>query len=79
MVLYINCIFTGNDNKTVSKFFLNLERQFVGKKFSSNTKDINKSNAYFNNLEKSYYINNIKKIEYRFTIYTELKVDCLAV
>ncbi|EFN62302.1 hypothetical protein EAG_11957, partial [Camponotus floridanus] len=42
-------------------------------KFDSNIEIIDKTNAYFEGLKKSYYRDDIKKLEYHWNKYTELK------
>ncbi|GBP09164.1 Histone-lysine N-methyltransferase SETMAR [Eumeta japonica] len=54
--------------------FLNLKKWLGGKRFESNEEVITETNAYFESLEKTYYLEGIKKLEKRWTNCIELKV-----
>lgn len=60
-----------------SDFFLfpNLKKWLGGKRFSSNEEVINETNAYFEEFDKSYFSDGIKKLESRLTKCIELKGD----
>ncbi|GBP74482.1 Mariner Mos1 transposase [Eumeta japonica] len=53
--------------------FPNLKKWLGGKRFESNEEVINETNAYFESLEKTYYLEGIKKLEKRWTKCIELK------
>lgn len=55
--------------------FPNLKKWLGGKRFGSNEEVITETNAYFESLEKSYYLEGIKKLEKRWTKCIELKGD----
>jgi len=52
-----------------------LKKWLGGKRFSSNEEAINETNAYFEELDKSYYSNGVKKLEHRWNKCIELKGD----
>ncbi|KYN14359.1 hypothetical protein ALC57_13526 [Trachymyrmex cornetzi] len=52
-----------------------MKKWFVGKKFSSNNKIIAETIAYFEDLNKSYYMERIKKFDHRWTKCISLKRD----
>lgn len=60
-----------------SDFFLfpNLKKWLGGKRFTSNDEIIDATNSYFEDLDKSYFLNGIKQLEYRLTKCIELKGD----
>ena len=60
-----------------SDFFLfpNLKKWLAGKRFKSNDEVINETNSYFEEFDKSYYLDGIKNLEYRLTKCIELKGD----
>ena len=62
-----------------SDYFLfpNLKKWLGGKRFCSNDEIIDQTNAYFMDLEKSYFLEGIQKLEKRWTLETciELKGD----
>jgi histone-lysine N-methyltransferase SETMAR len=60
-----------------SDFFLfpNLKKWLGGKRFTSNEELITETNAYFDDFDKSYYSDGIKKCEYRWNKCIELKGD----
>ncbi|GBP84565.1 Histone-lysine N-methyltransferase SETMAR [Eumeta japonica] len=53
--------------------FPNLKKWLGGKRFESNEEVITETNAYFESLEKIYYLEGIKKLEKRWTKCIELK------
>lgn len=53
--------------------FPNLKRWLQGKRFASNEEIINETNAYFEELEKPYYLKDIKMLPDRWTKCIELK------
>ena len=55
--------------------FPNLKKWLSGKRFGSNEEVITETNAYFEGLEKTYYLKGIKKLEKRWTKCIELKGD----
>lgn len=55
--------------------FPNLKKWLGGKRFESNEEVITETNAYFESLEKTYYLERIKKLEKRWTTCIELKGD----
>lgn len=55
--------------------FPNLKKWLGGKRFESNEEVITETNAYFESLEKTYYLEGIKKLEKRWTTCIELKGD----
>jgi histone-lysine N-methyltransferase SETMAR len=55
--------------------FPNLKKSLAGKKFRSNGEVIAATEAYFADLPKSYFLDGIKKLEYRWTKCIELKGD----
>ena len=55
--------------------FQNLKKCLVGKRFGSNEEVITETNAYFERLEKTYYLEGIKKLEKRWTKRIDLKRD----
>jgi len=55
--------------------FPNLKKWLGGKRFGSNEEVITETNAYFESLEKSYFLEGIKKLEKRWTKCIELKGD----
>lgn len=58
-------------------FFLfpNLKKWLGGKRFASNEEVIAETNAYFEEFDKSYYLEGLKKLENRWTRCVELKGD----
>ncbi|QQP58373.1 Putative mariner transposase [Caligus rogercresseyi] len=60
-----------------SDYFLfpNLKKWPAGKRFYSNNEIISQTNKYFEDLEKSYFLEGIKKLEKRWTKCIELKGD----
>lgn len=60
-----------------SDYFLfpNLKKWLAGQKFSSNSEVISATNAYFNDLDKSYFSQGIKKLEHRWTKCIDLQGD----
>lgn len=60
-----------------SNFFLfpNMKKWLAGKRFSSTTEIINETNSYFDGLDNSYYMDGIKKLEYRWNKCIELNGD----
>ena len=66
-----------SSNLASSDFFLfpNLKKWFGGKGLTSNKEVIDETNAYFEELDKSYYSDGIKKLENRLTKCIELKGD----
>ena len=58
-----------------SDYFLfpNLNKWLGGKRFYSNDEIISQTNTYFDDLEKSYYLERIQKLEKRWTKWIELK------
>lgn len=55
--------------------FPNLKKWLGGKRFESNDEVITETNAYFEGLDQSYYLEGIKKLENRWTKCIELKGD----
>ncbi|GBP35549.1 Histone-lysine N-methyltransferase SETMAR [Eumeta japonica] len=55
--------------------FPNLKTWLSGKRFESNEEVITETSAYFESLEKTYYLEGIKKLEKRWTKCIELKGD----
>ncbi|QQP31674.1 Putative mariner transposase [Caligus rogercresseyi] len=55
--------------------FPNLKKWLAGKRFYSNNEIISQTNTYFEDLEKSYFLEGIKKLEKRWTKCIELKGD----
>lgn len=55
--------------------FPNLKKWLGGKRFESNKEVITETNGYFESLEKTYYLEGIKKLEKRWTKCIELKGD----
>lgn len=55
--------------------FPNLKNWLGGKRFTSNEEAINETNAYFEELDKSYFSGGLKKLESRWTKCIELKGD----
>ncbi|GBP03932.1 Histone-lysine N-methyltransferase SETMAR [Eumeta japonica] len=55
--------------------FSNLKKWLGGKRFESNEEVITETNAYFESLEKIYYLEGIKKLEKRWTKCIELNGD----
>lgn len=55
--------------------FPNLKKWLGGKRFGSNEEVMAETNAYFEEFDKSYYLDGIKKLEYRWTKCIELKGD----
>ncbi|GBP57373.1 Histone-lysine N-methyltransferase SETMAR [Eumeta japonica] len=53
--------------------FPNLKKWLGGKRFESNKEVVTETNAYFESLEKTYYLEGIKKFEKRWTKCIELK------
>ncbi|XP_066254460.1 histone-lysine N-methyltransferase SETMAR-like [Euwallacea similis] len=53
----------------------NLKKWLGGKRFGSNEEVITETNAYFEGLDKTYYLEGIKQLEKRWTKCIELKVD----
>ncbi|GBP33922.1 Histone-lysine N-methyltransferase SETMAR [Eumeta japonica] len=53
--------------------FPNLKKWLDGKRFESNKEVITETNAYFESLKKTYYLEGIKKLEKRWTKCIELK------
>jgi histone-lysine N-methyltransferase SETMAR len=60
-----------------SDFFLfpNLKKWLAGKRFSSNCEVIEETNSYFEEFDKSYYLEGMQRLEYRLTKCIELKGD----
>lgn len=60
-----------------SDFFLfpNLKKWLAGKRFSTNEEVIDTVNGYFADLEKSYFLDGMKKLENRWTKCVALKGD----
>ncbi|QQP55123.1 Putative mariner length, partial [Caligus rogercresseyi] len=60
-----------------SDYFLfpNLKKWLTGKRFYSNNEIISQTNTYFEDLEKSYFLEGIKKLEKRWTKCIEFKGD----
>lgn len=58
-------------------FFLfpNMKKWLFGKKFTTNEKVKWETDAYFAELPKSYYLEGIKKLEYRWAKCIDLKGD----
>ncbi|XP_025161796.1 histone-lysine N-methyltransferase SETMAR-like [Harpegnathos saltator] len=54
--------------------FPNLKKWLGGKRFGSNEEVITETNAYFESLEKTYYLEGIKKLEKRWTKCIELNI-----
>lgn len=52
-----------------------MKKWLTGKKFTTNEEVEQETNAYFSELPKSYYLEGIKKLEYRWTKCIELKGD----
>ena len=61
----------------LSDYFLfpNLKKWLGGKRFYSNDEIISQTNTYFEELEKSYFLEGIPKLEKRWTKCIELKGD----
>jgi hypothetical protein len=55
--------------------FLNLKKWLGGKRFDSNDEIISQTNNYFEDLDKSYFLERIKTLEKRWTKCIELKRD----
>lgn len=55
--------------------FPNMKKWLGGKRFGSNEEVITETNDYFEGLEKTYYLEGIKKLEKRWTKCIELKGD----
>ena len=55
--------------------FPNLKKWLGGKRFYCNDEIISQTNTYFEDLEKSYFLEGIQKLEKRWTKYIELKGD----
>lgn len=55
--------------------FPNLKNFLAGKKFASNSEVISETNAYFAELDKSYFMEGIKKLEHRWAKCIDLKGD----
>ncbi|EFN77918.1 Histone-lysine N-methyltransferase SETMAR, partial [Harpegnathos saltator] len=55
--------------------FPNLKKWLGGKRFGSNEEVITETNAYFEGLEKTYYLEGIKKLGKWWTKCIELKGD----
>ena len=55
--------------------FPNLKKWLGGKRFYSNDEIISQTNTYFEDLEKSYFLEGIQKLERRRTKCIELKAD----
>ena len=55
--------------------FPNLKKWIGGKRFYSNDEIISQTNTYFENVEKSYILEEIQKLEKRWTKCIELKDD----
>ena len=64
---------------TPSDYFLfpNLKKWFGGKRFYSNDEIISQTNTYFEDLEKSYFLVAIQKLETRWTKCIELNLTIL--
>jgi len=60
-----------------SDFFLfpNMKKWLGGKRFTSNEEVIAETEAYFAKFDKSYFLDGLKKLEYRWTKCIELKGD----
>ena len=60
-----------------SDFFLfpNLQKWLGGQRFTSNEEVIVQTDAYFENLSKSYFLDGLKKLEKRLEKCIELKRD----
>ena len=58
-------------------FFLfpNLKKSLAGQKFESNEEVIAATEAYFENLQKTYFLDGLKKLEHRWVKCIELKGD----
>jgi len=58
-------------------FFLfpNMKKWLGGKRFTSNEEVIVETEAYFAEFDKSYFLDGLKKLEYRWTKCIELKED----
>ena len=54
--------------------FPNLIRWLQGKRFESNDKATWENYAYFGRFDKSYYLEGIKKLESRWTSYSEVNI-----
>ncbi|XP_029167068.1 uncharacterized protein LOC114937661 [Nylanderia fulva] len=55
--------------------FLNLKKSLAGQKFESNEEVIAATEAYFADLEKTYFSDGLKKLEHRWVKCIELKGD----
>ena len=55
--------------------FSNLKTWLGGKRFSSNEEIIAATNEYFKRLDKNYFLEGIKKLEYRYYKCIQLKGD----
>ena len=55
--------------------FPNLKKWLGGKRFYSNNEIMSQTNTYFEDLEKSYFLEGIQKLEKRWTKCIELKGD----
>ena len=64
-------------NLAPSDYFLfsNLKIWLGGKRFSSNEEIIAATNEYFEEYDKNYFLECIKKLEYRYNKYIQLKGD----
>jgi len=57
--------------------FPNLKKWFRGKRFTIREQLIAETKAYFERLDKSYYSDDLKKLENRWIKCVELKGDCV--
>ena len=53
----------------------NLKKWLEGRRFTSNGEVINETEAYFAEFDKSFFLNGLKKLEYRWSRCIELKGD----
>jgi len=57
--------------------FPNLKKSLAVQKFASNEEVIAPTEAYFEDLEKTYFSDGLKKLEHRWVKCIELKADCV--